>query len=65
MAKPPRHTLTMPSAHPRGIPTRAIPRAAAALFFVTLVGVALPLAVLHRAAVSRHSLEDPWGRYPL
>jgi hypothetical protein len=61
MARPPRHALSSrPSAaHSRRLPNHALLRAGAAFFLATLV--ALPLAVLHRAALSRHSLEHSWG----
>ncbi|KAK1685040.1 hypothetical protein QYE76_045888 [Lolium multiflorum] len=60
MARPPRHTLSRSSAaHSCRLPKHALLRAGAAFFLATLV--ALPLAVLHRAALSRHSLEHPWG----
>ncbi|TVU16010.1 hypothetical protein EJB05_39556, partial [Eragrostis curvula] len=51
--------MSAPSAaRPRGLPRLALRRAAAALLLATLV--ALPFAVLYRAAVSR-SLQDSWG----
>ncbi|CAO2043474.1 unnamed protein product [Urochloa humidicola] len=60
MAMPPRRALMMraPSAgRPRGLPRHALPRSAVALALVTLM--ALPFAVLFRAAVSR-SLGASW-----
>jgi hypothetical protein len=61
MARPPRHALSRPSAaHSRRLSNHALLRAGAAFFLATLV--ALPLAVLHRAALSRYSLEHSWGR---
>ncbi|XP_062185025.1 uncharacterized protein At4g15970-like isoform X3 [Phragmites australis] len=60
MARPARQSLmSAPSTkRPRGHPRHALGRAAAALFLATLV--ALPFAVLYRAAVGR-SLQDSWG----
>lgn len=46
------------AARPRGHPSFALRKAAAALLLATLV--ALPFAVLYRATVSR-SLKDSWG----
>ncbi|CAN6236048.1 unnamed protein product [Urochloa humidicola] len=60
MAMPPRKALSAPSAgRPRGLPRHALRRSAAALVLATLV--ALPFAVLYRAAVSR-PLGASWRR---
>ncbi|CAM0903169.1 unnamed protein product [Alopecurus aequalis] len=60
MARPQRHSPSRPSAaHSCRLPNHALLRAGAAFFLATLV--ALPLAVVHRAALSRHSLEHSWG----